>query len=183
MTGNRRGFTLIELMAVVSIVMVLMLMASLQLDFLVPKYRLRGVVREVGAMMRQARSKAVASGKDVYVEFDLSQSRYWILAPFPKREEDKPEGAIIGYQYEAMSEWSLPRDVEITEVILGEKVRVDRGVARVKLSPLGASAHAIVNFRNTDGRVMAVKLNGFTGSLTFYEAHKGPEALLEDSGP
>ena len=53
--SSRGGFTLIELIVVTLIFAILMVAAATSMDYLVPKYKLRGAAREIGAIMKEAR--------------------------------------------------------------------------------------------------------------------------------
>ena len=205
------GFTLIELIAVIAIMGLMMMIATVRMDYLIPKYKLRGAAREIGAAMKQGRARAVATGRDVFFEIDLSQGRYWLLAAFPRRDEDDfqnywepleevtqdPLEAILAPEedrarslvYEPIFVRSLPGnrpgkrpEIEFVDVIFGQQEIVRQGVARIRLSPFGASEHTIVNLKNFEGRELAVKMNGFTGNLSFYAEYKEADLLLEDAG-
>lgn len=177
------GFTLIELIAVILIIALIAGFAASNVDVLVPKYRLRAAAREVASSLKEARARAAATGKDVYFEIDLPKGRYWILVAQP-RQGEPGEGPLLtrDLEYQPAFERSLPDQVEFVDVLVCDKDKVAEGRARVRLSPFGTSAHLIVNLRLKEGRVMAVKLNGFTGSVTFHDSYKEGEALLEDSG-
>ena len=177
------GFTLIELMVVVLIIGVMVGLAATRLDFVAPKYRLRGAARDVAAVMRQGKSRAAAQGKDVYFEADLSQGRYWLLVPFPKEEpgdlrpvESRP------LEYQPLFVRSLPEGVQFVEAILGDKEKANNGRIRVRLSAFGASSHVIFNMANTDHATISVKMNGFTGLVSFYDERQTADELLEDRG-
>jgi general secretion pathway protein H len=181
--GRAGGFTLIELIAVCTIVALLVGVAAIRLDYVIPKYRLRGAGREVAAVLRQAKARAAATGREVFVEIDLSKGTYWMLSAFPRLLEDGREAEPKAYEYQRVFLKRLPEDVEFTDVVFGVRDKVDRGTARVRLSPLGASSHAIVNLRNRDRLELAVRLNGFTGHVAFYDEHKDADELLEDREP
>jgi len=177
------GFTLVELIAVCAIMAAVMGIAAVRLDFLIPKYRLRAAGRELAGALKQARARAAATGREVYVEIDLSKGDYWMLVSFPRLLEDGREAEPRTYEYQRVFRKELPEDVEFVDVIFGERDRVDRGVARVRLSPFGSSAHTIVNLRNRDQRELGIKMNGFTGHVSFYEEHKDADELFEDREP
>ena len=205
---QKSGFTLIELIAVVSIMGLMMMIAAVRMEYLIPKYQLRGAAREMGAAMKQGRARAVATGRDVFFEIDLSHGQYWLLAAFPVREDDDlnnywepldeefpddPLGAIHAPQddraramiYERIFIRDLPGkegEIQIVDVIFGQEEIVRQGIARIRLSPFGASEHTIVNLKNHEGRELAVKMNGFTGNLSFYGEYKEADLLLEDEG-
>jgi prepilin-type N-terminal cleavage/methylation domain-containing protein len=69
MKQRRGGFTLLELIAVITIMALMVGVAALRLDYMFPKYRLRGGAREVCSLIKRARSHAAATGKDVYIHF------------------------------------------------------------------------------------------------------------------
>lgn len=181
--GGSGGFTLVELMIVVVIVGLMVGFAAVRLDFMVPKYRLRGAAREVAGLFKQARSRATGSGKDVYVELDLPRGQYWILVAFPKPAEPGEDVDPKALEYQPLQQQALPDGVRFVDAIQGAKDRVETGRARLKVSPFGSSAHMIVNLKNTDDREMALRMNGLTGAVTFHEGRLDAEELLEDQGP
>jgi prepilin-type N-terminal cleavage/methylation domain-containing protein len=182
--GSRsRGFTLVELVIVILLVGIMTGIAVTRLDYLVPKYRLRAGAREVAAVLKQGRARAVASGKDVWFEVDLSRGAYGLLVPFPVLDD---QGKVVEgrpLEYGPVFQRTLPDGVQITDVIFSEKERVASGRARVRLSPLGSSQHLVVNLRNTDGKDISFRLNGFTGAVSFHDGRREADALLEDAGP
>jgi prepilin-type N-terminal cleavage/methylation domain-containing protein len=177
------GFTLIELMVVVLIIGVMVGLSATRMDFVAPKYRLRGAARDVAAIMRQGKSRAAAQGKDVYFEGDLSQGRYWLLVPFPKEDPaDTRPVESRPLEYQPVFVRSLPEGVQFVEVVLGDKEKANSGRIRVRLSAFGASSHVIFNMANTDHGTIAVKVNGFTGLVSFHDEHQTADELLEDRG-
>ena len=175
------GFTLIELIAVVLIVGLIAALAIGRIDFVIPKYRLRGASREVGAILKTAKAKAASAGREVYFQADLQQGEYWLLVPLPKLKED---GSLPGpddpveYVYKEVLRHRLDDGVEFAEIITGPDSRVTSGKTLVKFSPFGASQSVIVNLRMGE-RPMCTKLNGLTGVVTFYEEHQKADELLE----
>jgi len=73
--------------------------------------------------------------------------------------------------------------VQFVSVILGTETdqTITSGNAQIRISPFGASDHVIVNFRLKD-RDAAIRLNGLTGTISFFEEEKKASELLEDQG-
>ena len=180
----RSGFTLIELMLVCVIIGIMVGLAATRLDLMVPKYRLRAGARDVAAVLKQGKARAAAQGKDVYFEVDLAQGRYWLLAPFPKPEEPGEQRPVESrpLQYEPVFIRQLPDGVHFVDAILGDKEKFTTGRVRVRLSPFGASSHVILNLVNAEDVVIAIKMNGFTGMISYHDEHQDADELLEDKG-
>ena len=188
--SRRCGFTLIELIVVVMILSLIAALAVSKMDLLVPKYRLRGAVRQTASVLQLARSRAAAQGRDVYVRIYLSEGRYELLVANEKEDQpwvppDTPEELIPPPQYEFQAAFAgtLPEGAEFVNVILGSDAdqTISSGRAQIRVSPFGAGDHVIVNFRFED-RKAALRLNGLTGIISFYEEEKSAPELLEDEG-
>lgn len=184
-----QGFTLIELIAVLTIIAVVMGVAVTRLDWMVPQYRLRGAAREVGAALKRARARAASTGRDVYLEIDLAKGRYWLLVAFPRQTNESGAAGSSGMEYQPMFQRSIDPDsreepsIHVVDVVLGPEENVEDGIARVRFSPFGGSDHVIVNLRNDNDEILAVKMNGFTGHVSFYDEYQDAKELLEDPGP
>jgi len=178
------GFTLIELVVVILIMGLLMGLAATKLDFMLPKYRIRAAAREVASVLKQGKARAAAQGKDVYFEVDLSQGRYWLLAAFPKQDPMADPKAVESrpLEYEALFVRALPEGVHFVDAILGDKEKASTGRVRVRLSAFGASSHVILNLINGDDIVISLKMNGFTGMISYSDQHQDADELLEDKG-
>jgi prepilin-type N-terminal cleavage/methylation domain-containing protein len=185
-TRKRGGFTLIELIAVVVIMGLIAMVTVTRLDFLVPKYRLRGAAREVGSLLGLGKAHAASNGKDVFFEVDLARGAYWLLAPFPKAEPGDERGVIDVHsrplEYQPIFEQTLPDSIQFTDVILGDKDKSNNGRSRVRISALGSSGHIILNMRNDEGKEISVRMNGFTGMISYVDGRQEAEALIEDPG-
>lgn len=183
---NRGGFTLVELIAVIVIVGLISMVTVTRLDFLVPKYRLRGAAREVGSTLGLGKAHAASNGKDVYFEVDLARGAYWLLAAFPKStpgdSANPTDVRARPLEYQPIFTQNLPDGIQFTDVVLGDKDKTNDGRSRARLSALGSSSHIILNMRNDDGKEISVRMNGFTGVISYADGRQEAEALLEDPG-
>jgi len=185
--GRRReaGFTLVELVVVIVLIGLMAMITVTKLDFLVPKYRLRGAARDVGSVLGLGKAHAASNGKDVYFEVDLSRGEYWLLAPFPKQEVGDDVNTDVSarpLEYQPIFQRSLPDGVQFTDAVLGDKDKTTEGRSRARLSALGSSSHIILNLRNDEGNEISLKMNGFTGVISYADGRQEAEALLEDPG-
>ena len=190
MIAGRRGYTLIEMMVVILIITLIMALAVTRIDFLVPKYRLRAATRETASILKQARARAAATGRDVYVRIHLSEGTYELLVPQQKESTlfippDTPPELIPPpeYEFEALLQSRLPEETQFVNVILGSEPdqTITSGSALIRITPYGAGDHVLVNFQLEERRA-AIRVNGLTGLVSFYEEEKTAPELLEDAG-
>lgn len=79
--SNRRGFTLLELMAVIAIITILLVSVVPALDNIAPSSRLEAGGRYVAGTIELAQSEAISQRKEFVVAYDLDQNTYWIILP------------------------------------------------------------------------------------------------------
>jgi prepilin-type N-terminal cleavage/methylation domain-containing protein len=175
----RSGFTLLEITFVLLVMGLVLLMAAGSFDALIPRYALRSDARAVGEQMRMARGEAAGTGHDVYLAYDLKRGATWIWAWQETPEEERGPGRDPG-RWEALLLKELESGDQFSSVVFGGKTIVETETATVRVTPLGTADHHIVNLENEEGLRMAVKLNGITGVVSFYEDHLGPQELLRD---
>ena len=73
-----RGFTLIELLVVLAIMGLVFMIAAPHMWSAMPRAELKSGVREVSAVLREARSRAIQSNGDVVFTVDVDQRSYAI---------------------------------------------------------------------------------------------------------
>lgn len=74
----RTGFTLIELVVVLAIMALVFLIAAPRVGFVSPQTELKVGARELAAALREARSRAIVSNREVVFSLDLEGHRYAI---------------------------------------------------------------------------------------------------------
>lgn len=187
MTNGRRdsGFTLIEIISVSLIVGLLFALATTSLDFLIPIYSLRGAAREIGSLARIANSYSADNGKDVYIVYDLPNGEYYLFAPQEKKNETEESDNVKKiekeYEYHKLFKKRLPLGIEFVDVITNNGEKKAEGKVTIKVTPYGYSNHHLVNLKNKDNKYIAIKLNGFTGGLSFYDEYKEPMFSIEET--
>jgi type II secretory pathway pseudopilin PulG len=109
------GFTLLELMIVLFLAMLMMGMGIVVVMNRLPAAKLDATVREMSALMRQARILAKIQGEKQAIVVDLDAKSYGI---------------------EGKKSWKIPEEIrlEIDEISTGD---VDKGIYRFFFSPFG----------------------------------------------
>ncbi len=78
MLKTQKGFSLVELMVVIAIIIIIGAVSVPNIVTGLPKYRVKGAARDLTSKIRRARSMAVKKHRDVTIVFDTANDRYSI---------------------------------------------------------------------------------------------------------
>lgn len=165
------GFTFFEIMVVIVVLGLIFSLGAVSLTPLVPKYRLRSAIRELGSMVEHVRLTAVSRGVWMGIHYVLtpgptekSTPYYQIIPPAPDDAPDEPveSRAFLNKQY-------LPTGVHIGRVVLSGNQVIDHGAINILFSPMGNAGSHVVILENDSGRLVSLKLNSITGGIDFGE--------------
>ena len=81
--GRTRGFTLLELLAVVALLGIVLFFVVPKLDNITPGARLKAAARKIGSTMELAQGQAIATGKEHVLAYDVTKGTLWIILPPP----------------------------------------------------------------------------------------------------
>ena len=168
--STKAGFTLIEMVVVLAIIALILLLAGGTFDGLIPEYALRAEARAIGQHMKTAKGEALATGRDVYIGYDLRRGRYWMWLWEGISEDERLTQGPTG-RWSLMFEKQLKEGVRFSNVIYGRQKTVTYDVAPVRVTPMGTADHHIVNLVGDGGQELAVKLNGVTGVVSYHKTH------------
>ncbi len=165
--GGAKGLTLIELIVVMCILGVMVLISIPNIGRWLPRYRLRGAVRDVASAMQLARLGAIKDNREWAIQFNTNQTgqTYRVMS------DDGPDGAWgtaddVGYKGDA-SPWtqSTRRLADYRNVSFG-----DNGYGSWLGMPLTGDLSDGVTFTNNrvefkaDGTA-GPEVNGMVGSV------------------
>lgn len=172
-----RGFTLLELMVVLVILVLLSGAVAISIGASLQEARLRAGARTVIAMLRYARSYAVTHHTETMVEFD--SVRHGLAVQVYDADEDDTE------QWRPLTTSSgifrqLPDGIAIVDVQMagsqngtdqsGTSDVTDMDNPTVTFSALGQASDAMITLRNKKNKQLLISLDALTGRCDLTES-------------
>jgi len=158
-TGNRAGFTLLELLIVLVIMMMMTGIVAVSLRPALEEARLRSAARMVIASLRYTRSYAISHHTKAATVVALDTPGLSVQAwnNELESEEDWHEITTPAGRFH-----SLPTGTEIVYVS-GTGAEQDKGEATVTFSPLGNTDSVSLVLQDSGGRERTIQVDGVTG--------------------
>lgn len=184
---RRAGFTLVELILVVALMMLIASAVAVNLDVIVPQARIESGARLLASDIAAARASSIAQGLSYWIEYDLRSNSYRIATPFKK------EGGIVQTRPDSFddplleeqrvtTEWKpMPAEVRIADIRAGTRIYTT-GIHRIEMRPNGNTIeHTIHLLRdNPPGHIYLV-VQGLTGFVQFYSGDWQPDVVDDKS--
>ncbi len=172
---QRFGFTLVELLLVVAIMMLAAAAVATNIDTLLPSTRIEASARILAADIASARASAVAQGLPYRIDYDIDESRYRIATPF------KDGGGIATEEEDRVTtEWKpFPENVVLREILVGNQT-IRSGSYRIEMKPNGNTMEHVVHLERPlpPGNFYLV-VQGLTGYVQFFSGDWRPEIVSE----
>lgn len=175
------GFTFIELMLVIVIMGLLMSLAAFRMDGLVPKYRLRSAVRELGTTVEKQRLAAISRGCWVGIRYQVGgeETSYELLPPPPKEFPDQPVADRTPGPPHRMPGPDFV-GIRIQNVQQRGLDPVENGSVLILFSPDGTSGSHAVTMEGPDGMHWTMIFNAITGTVDYRTSEKDAFDDFED---
>jgi len=143
----RRGFTLVEMLVVLVVIGLIVSLAPMAFDRLLPGRRLEAAARELADTLRTARSLAIRDDRSRFVVIDVGARTARI------------DGTRSGQQ--------LPDAVSVNLVVAGTE-RPGPETGRIRFYPDGTSTGGEVGL-NMDHRSVKVVVDWFNGQVNLFD--------------
>ncbi len=157
MRCNSKGFSLIGLMIVVSIVAVMIMISTVNLVSGLSQHRIKRAATELASNLRKARWKAIKQERMVRVVFDLDGDHYLVDGtPYPNTENfAEYYGGGVSYGFGRASRSATASGGSLPK----SPVTFQGNPKRVSFNPHGLSNPGTVYFSNGEGDACAIVVN------------------------
>ncbi len=163
------GFTLVEIMAVVTILGLMLTLVFTGSKSLLPQTRLRAAASDIASAVEQQRSHALLVQEPLQFRYDLERGGYDAFYPYERDESGEERGpgesALIDFR-------TLPESVAFKVIRLPGSVVRDAGVVTITISPLGRMPpHEIVlmNPEFPDTELLTVRISASSNRTEILE--------------
>lgn len=163
------GFTLLELAIVLFLIGLVMMIAM-------PYFggfrgaRLKSEARRLASRANYLYQEAGAQKVLLRLTFDLDNNSYFItrLDPFAVRPVFMPERGPAGVRI------TLPADVRMRDVRVEGAGDFRRGTISAQFYPSGSADASVIHLADTDGKVVTLSINPFSGRVSIVEGDLNP---------
>jgi len=151
-----KGFTLVEILIVIAIFGVLTAIAAPGISAWVETFKFKNTIREIGITMQLARMKAIASGVEYRVVFNLDAETFCLERGNQADGSDTwiPEGVVID-----VSSWA---DIAFVN-------SYTTGKRNKQFNSNGTSSTGSIRLNNAKGKKYKITLTPATGYITIAE--------------
>lgn len=157
-SGSARGFTLLELIVVLTIVGIAVSLSLPAVGSGLRHWRLQGAVREVATLLKFTRNQSVATRRPLQVVLDRSRNMYWLDSADVITDPDQASARGIRL-------FALPSGIRFGKVTLG-----GRSVGWEKVGfvffPRGSATGGRVQILDERGKGYRILLDAVTGRAT-----------------
>ncbi|RKY13688.1 MAG: hypothetical protein DRP82_05085 [Planctomycetota bacterium] len=167
----RRGFTLVEMMAVVVILALAAAVVAVNADYITASAALRSEARRIASRFLLARLYAVSNAKTYTLVYEFNEDEALVWTLMPQKEDE--EGHIVDEEREIVGGVAdkLHPSVQMLAIALPDGTTYEEGHVEVDVSPYcDAGSHIVVLAqRDNPDKKIWIKMNALTGIVTYHD--------------
>lgn len=159
---QNNGFTLIELIVVISLVSIMLVFAVPRFHDTVLSDNTKTVSRWIILKVQSLKQRAVHDQKLYALHIDIDTDRLWITNE--SMSEEEVEKALL-------KAFELPDDISLLDVEYPEKEKVSSGQADIFFYKKGYSDRALVHISNEDNERFSFLIETFLSRVKLFEKY------------
>lgn len=158
--GNQ-GFTLIELIVVISLISILLFFSIPRLDISFFKDRNRELSARIMLTVRALKEASFREQQPYVLALDLDNNRMWV-APADAADEIAAE-----------DKESLPKGFRLLGIAYPDQDRMITGVAKIRFYPKGYSDAALIHVQDNNNDRITYQVEPFLAHVKIHEGYLG----------
>ena len=162
MNGNKKGYTLIELIVVIAII-------GLMVSISIPRFSdsllsdtLKSSVRKITGIIQALRNDAIRDHKVYHLCFDLESNQYWIDT-LPEKDDKKTY---------PIKKHLLPKGVYILDILFPDEEKGMTGEVIIRFNQKGYVQPALIHIASEDHREFTLVISPFLGNVRIIKGHE-----------
>ncbi len=179
---HTRGFTLIEIIVVLSLIGIMLFFSAPRMEGFLSKDESRAVSRWIVLNIAELKKTSVETQNAHILYVDLDGNRFQIARSFPEnRGEDfftasgtETPDAVLSDQTPRETEktiFELPGGYRLTSVHFSREKLISSGTAAIRFSPKGYSDQAIIHMIDNANRRKSYRIDAFLPKVKIHDDH------------
>jgi prepilin-type N-terminal cleavage/methylation domain-containing protein len=167
--NSSSGFTFIELLVVIFILGIFTALLSIKVGGVVSGGDLRLASRIIMGKITELRGRAAYSHREQLLGFQIEKDRLFTVDPAADEYDATTEKEEI--QESAKLIHSLPEGVQVQDVVIHSRGKIQSGEAVLKFFPNGCVERSLVHLKNEDGSAHTLEINPITGQVRVHDRY------------
>jgi len=159
---RNKGFTLIELIVVISLISLMLFFAIPRFQFDVLSDNTNKVSRWIMLKVHALKEKAVHEQKLYVLHLSLDSNKLWVTSDIMS-EEELQTAALNGYE--------LPENIKLLDVEYPDEEKISVGRADIYFYKKGYSDKAIIHISNNDNELLSLLVEPFLSRVCLYNKY------------
>ena len=165
---NYRGFSLLELLIVISIIGMFSTLLTLRLEGFFSEGALRQAAKMIISDIGTLRAKAAYTHLEQQIVFNIDEESYHIIEKDNTSAKDTED--VKEDEYEPL-EIKLPSGVDLEDVMLLTGEKIQEGETMLRFFANGSVQSALIHLKNEDAQTFTLELNPLTGHVTIHDTY------------